>query len=854
MRESGNSMTKFFLNALIVTFTMVGCTLEKHALVEMPKNPTPQSSVEKLIAEMTLEEKISLLGVTDFISHPIDRLGIPALATTDGPVGIRSTHGATAWPAAIAMAATFDPELVGKMAKELGEEARSQNKRLLFGPTVNITRTPWGGRVFESYGEDPFLTSELARAYVTGVQSMGVGTSIKHFAANNQEWGRDHIDVKVSKRALREIYLPAFAAGVNAGTVSVMAAYNKVNGTFCSENAYLLKDILKGEWGFDGFVISDWGGTHSTIAAALNGLDFEMPYPVFFGPKLLSAVKSEKVPVALIDDKARRILNAMERLGLFNDAARASNANVPAETFAIHHPETALKIAQESIVLLKNDKSQLPLPLQKNISLAILGPSATRARTGGGGSSFIHGSPSVTATEGLQQRIQETGAKIDLNVDGGMRLPGDGVQKSEIVSAPIRGEFFNNTELAGQPVSIIETPAIDFNWEWSSPGKSVNVENFSSRWTAAITPRQTGEHVFRITFTQGARVYLDDALIYDHWAMDPDQTQLIDDTIRKSLMAGHTYQLRVEYYKKYGLASLQLELEEPAKFTHSADSVKSQIIDSFVRKADYALLFVGESTKTETESFDRTSMRLSSEQENLILNTAKANPNTIVVVQAGSPIDMTAWASKVRSIVYAWYPGEQGGLAIADILLGTVNPSGRLPISFPKTWADSPVAKAYPGNEGVTAYTDDILVGYRYFDENPNHAAFRFGHGLSYTNFSSKIIKVTPNHSNVTNPDIEVYAKVKNTGNRAGAYVAQLYVSELNPIVNRPIRELKGIKKIYLKPKQTANVKFELNEEAFRHFDDLSNSWIVSPGQYRVELLSEESRPLDKSDITLNSK
>jgi len=808
-----------------------------------------------LISEMTLEEKVSLLSGTGFATRPIDRLGIPALEMTDGPVGIRSGHGTTAWPAGIAMAATFDPELIGKMARELGEEARSQHKRLLLGPTVNITRTPWGGRDFESYGEDPFLTGEMARAFVTGVQSMGVGTSIKHFAVNNQEWGREHIDVHVSERALREIYWPGFFSGVNAGSVSVMAAYNKANGAYCSENTHLLQDILKREWGFNGFVVSDWDGTHSTIAAALNGLDLEMPNPVFFGPKLLSAVHDKKIPTAVIDDKVRRILTVMDRLGIFEGTRPTkSSANGLIKDFASHHPETALKIAQESIVLLKNNHSLLPLPWKKNISVAVLGPSSTRARTGGGGSSFVHDSVAISAADGLRQRIEETGARIVLQVDGSMNLPGDGAHKSEILSSPLRGEFFNNPNLAGQPILNQESPTIDFDWEWGSPGKSVNANKFSARWTAAMTPRQTGEHAFRIAFTQAARVYLDDSPIYDHWSADKNQAQLIEGSVRKSLTAGKTYQLRVEYYKMEGLANLQFEVIEPDHPDESVGTVKTSAIGSSLGHADYAVLFVGQSAKTESESFDRSSLRLSSGQEELILTTAKANPNTIVVVQAGSPIDMTAWASKVRAIIYAWYPGEQGGLAIADVLLGTVNPSGRLPISFPKTWDDSPVSKTYPGVDGVANYTDDIFVGYRYFDLEPNHAAFRFGHGLSYSTFSNKIIAVKALDSDVSHPDIEVRARVKNTGTRTGAYVAQLYVGAINPTVPKPIRELRGFKKVSLRPGQSADVQFKLDTQAFRHFDESRNAWVVSPGRYQISMLSEESRPVVSADITLLAK
>ena len=834
-------MHTVLLMALLVTSAFAGCSLKQAPADAGQTNSADQSRVEKLIGAMTLEEKVSLLGGTGFATRGLDRLGIPALEMTDGPVGVRWGHGVTAWPAAIAMAATFEPELVGKMARELGEEARARDKRLLLGPTVNITRTPWGGRVFESYGEDPFLTSELARAFVTGVQSMGVGTSIKHFAANNQEFARDRIDVRVSERALREIYWPGFAAGVSAGSVSVMAAYNQVNGAYCSENAHLLLDVLKREWGFAGFVVSDWEGTHSTIPAALNGLDLEMPSPLFFGAELLIAVQSGKVPVAVIDDKLRRILGAMERLGLLEGATAK-----PDHAFVLHHPDTALKLAQDSMVLLKNDRSLLPLPMQKNISVAVLGPSATHARTGGGGSSFVRDSASVSAVEGLTRRIQETGAPIALQVDGSMNLPGDGVRESAIVAGPFRGEFFNNPHLDGPPVRRMDAPKIEFDWEWGSPGESINGNQFSARWTAAVTPRKSGIHAFRIAFTQAARVYLGDELIYDHWAVNANQA-LNDDTVRKSLTAGRTYPLRIEYFKLDGLASLQFEVLEPGQFTGAEVAGKPS------GQADYAVLLVGYGAKTESESFDRTDLRLPKEQESLILNTARANPNTIVVVQAGSPIDMTAWAGKVRAILYAWYPGEQGGLAIADVLLGSVNPSGRLPISFPKTWADSPVAKTYPGVDGVATYADDIFVGYRYFDTEPEQVAYRFGYGLSYTTFSSKIINVTALDATVAKPEIAVRARVQNTGDRAGAYVAQLYVGELQPAVARPVRELKGLKQVFLTPGQSAEVEFKLDAQAFRHFDAAGRAWVVSPGRYQISLLSEQAVPVDSADITLHA-
>ena len=826
-------------NALKPGFIISLC-LFLHPIIALATTPEPviEQRLEKLLTAMTLAEKISLIGGGGFATQPIARLGIPALEMTDGPVGVRSGAGLTAWPAAIAMAASFDPALIGHMARELGEEARSQQKRLLLGPTVNIARTPWGGRVFEGFGEDPYLTAELAATYVSGLQSSGVGASIKHFAANNQEWGRDHIDVHVSQRALREIYWPGFAAGVKAGAVSVMAAYNKLNGAYCSENASLLQQVLKQEWGFDGFVVSDWAGTHSTLAASLNGLDLEMPTPVYFGSALQSAVEQGKVAEAVIDDKVRRILRVMFRLGLFEQQPEAKK-------FVSYHPQTSLKIARESIVLLKNQQAVLPLPLHKNITVTVLGPSASRTRSGGGGSSLISDPAAVSALSGLQQRIRETRAPIALQIDDSMTLPGDKVRQSDIIAAPIRGEFFNNPQLSGQPVLQQEFATIDFDWQWEAPDKAVNPNQFSARWSSTLTPKHSGEHVFHMAFTPAARIWLDDQLIYDHWAADANQSPFVDDSLRKTLNAGQTYKLRVEFHKLDGLASMQLDVAEPPPLADKAATVAAQ------QQADYAVLFVGQSVKTESESFDRTSLRLSDAQEQLILKTAAANPNTIVVVQAGAPIDMENWASKVAAIIYAWYPGSQGGLAIADILLGKINPSGRLPVSFPKTWDDSPAAKTYPGVDGVARYDDDIFVGYRHFDQEPQHLAYRFGHGLSYSRFSNRISKLKVLDNTTAHPLVEVQATIKNTGNRAGAYVAQLYVGEKQPLLVRPIKELKGFKKVFLTPGQSSIVKFRLDATAFRHYDEAGNSWIVSPGDYRLSLLSETAEEVAAAGVVL---
>ncbi len=801
--------------------------------------------VEKLLSEMTLNEKVALLGGTGFATRANDRLNIPALEMTDGPVGIRYGQNVTAWPAAIALGSTFDPELINKLGVALGEEARSQNKRMLLGPTVNITRTTWGGRVFESYGEDPKLNAALAAAYIKGVQSQDVITSIKHFAVNNQEWGRGSVDVHVSERALREIYWPAFKAGVDAGSLSVMAAYNKINGVYCSENSHLLQDILKKEFGFTGFVISDWGATHSTVDAALNGLDLEMPVSKYFSFNLVEAVQKQYVANSVVDDKVRRILTAMATIGLIGTKAQTAT---PAIRYSNHHPELALEVAQKSLVLLKNQNHILPLSNKKKMTLALVGPSVTRARTGGGGSSLVHNSVAVSAAVGIAQRLKEWNAPVELVIDDRLRLPGDPIDDSKSVSKPFIGEYFDNPILSGAPTHIQETTKLDFDWEWGTPDSSISGSNgFSARWTGELAATETGVYELWLAFAPAARVFLDDKIIYEHWNINDNQTPLVEARLPVSLKAHQNYKIRIEYYHLDGLANIQLVVRAPSEL-QSANLLASAARTAAA--ADFALVFVGQSAKTESESFDRTSIRLSEEQEKLILKTAAANPQTIVVVQAGSPIDVTPWASKVAAIVYAWYPGEQGGLAIADALFGATNFEGHLPISFPKTWADSPAAALYPGAAGIAQFADDIFVGYRAYDRAPQHLQYRFGYGLSYSEFSAHIAEVDFD-STTENPSAAVTVVVKNKSARAGRFLVQLYVSSVNQKNIRPEKELREFKNISLAAGETKSVTLDLGREAFQFYNEAAKKWQVNSGYYTLSVLNNDTSVADSTTILL---
>ncbi len=677
------------------------------------------------MGRMTLEEKVAVMaGATWMESAPNARLGIPSLKMADGPVGVRSWAGpsaltnaagsklrqvhSTAFPAGVALGATWDPEIAQRVGQALGQEVRALGRNMLLGPSVNIHRTPWAGRNFETYGEDPYLSSRLVVAYIKGMQGEGVIATAKHFAANSQEFERRTIDEKIGERALHEIYFPAFKAAVEeAGVWSVMSAYNKVNGLWCAENPYLLTETLKKRWGFKGFVVSDWGGTHSVIDGAVAGLDIEMPGPEsvrmmlnhdettrqkftggFQTPEnLLPAIASGKAPQTVIDDRVRRMLWAMFSAGILDrtDAA-AGEVDTPAQI------AVARAAATEGIVLLKNERGTLPLEGAKVRSIAVIGPSAAVARTGGGGSSHVSPKYAVSPLDGIRERA---GGKFQVGYALGVTMEGED--------------------------------------------------------------------------------------------QDKDNAALIKEAA------------------------------------------------ALAAKSDVAVVFVGNSAKLESESVDRKTLSLPAGQEELIQAVAAANKNTVVVLIAGSPVLMDGWVGRVPALLTAWYPGQEGGHAIADILFGDANPSGKLPMTFLKEWKDSPAYGHYPGENGVVEYAEGIYVGYRHFDKHNIEPLFPFGHGLSYTTFGYSDLKVSPQRAGVGQA-VEVSLAVRNTGAREGAEVVQLYLKDLHSSVDRPVKELKGFRRVVLKPGETRTVSFTLDRSAMSYYSTARHDWVAEPGTFEVQV------------------
>jgi beta-glucosidase len=696
----------------------------KDAPYKNPKLPVEQR-VEDLLGRMTPRERAEMLSGAGWMeSRPNARLGIPAIKMADGPMGVRNWAGSsavtnaaatppvlsTAFPAGIGMAASWDVELVRREGQVIAQEVKALGRNMILAPTVNINRQPLWGRNFEGYGEDPYLTARMGVAYIEGVQSEKVIATVKHFAANNQEFERHRINEKIDARTLHEIYLPAFQAAVQeAGVWAVMNAYNKVNGSYCAENFYLLSQTLQKRWGFQGFVISDWGSTYSTAATVAAGMNLEMPggeamRTWFAKPetqkdgngagwltpeKVLAAVAAGQLKQEAVDDAARRILRVMFTAGLFE------GANAPGgEVDTPEQRAVAATAAVESIVLLKNEGGLLPLGGSKIRSLAVTGPSAAIARTGGGGSSLVRPKYATRPLDGIQ----------------------------EAVGAPAQVAFARGVAMQGEDAS-----------------------------------RETPE----------AR------------------------------------------------AALREEAAELA------------------RKSDAAIVMVGYSTKLESEGFDRPSMDLPEGQDELIEAVAAANKNTIVVIAAGAPVTMTKWIGRVPAVVQAWYGGQFAGPAIGEILFGMQNPSGKLPVTFPKQWSDSPAYGHYPGENLHVAYEEGVYVGYRGFDQRNVEPLFPFGHGLSYTKFDYSGLKITPAKI-AAGQQVEVTIEVRNAGSRAGAEVVQLYVHDVKSSVDRPVKELKGFRRVMLDPGEARNVSFTLDKSALSFYSAAKDEWVAEPGAFEV--------------------
>lgn len=685
-----------------------------------------EKRIEKLIKKMTLEEKVGLLhGNSKFYVAGVERLGIPEWSLSDGPHGVRAeinrhdwayagwtNDSASYFPTGTAFAAAWNPELAYRRGEVLGEEARWRKKDVLLGPGVNIIRSPLCGRNFEYMSEDPYMNSVLAVAYIKGLQSRDVACSVKHFAVNNQETNRTTVDVECSERALREIYLPAFKAAVQeGGALTVMAAYNKFRGEFCAENNYLVRKILRNEWGFDGVYVTDWGAAHSTVPSMEAGLDLEMGTLIdkyedwYYANPLIEAVKSGKIPMSLVDEKVGDVLRVMIKTNVLDPKKRFG----PGSMNTKEHQQATYDAAAEAIVLLKNQNNLLPLDFSSIKSLAVIGDNATRKHSNGGLSSEIKAVYEVTPLEALRAKW---GDKVDIRF----------AQGYEKLSTFVEGS--NNGQSSG---------------------------TFSSK-------------------------------------------------------------------------------------TQESDALLKEAVE-VARTSDVALLVCGLNHDYDTESFDRLNMDIPYGQVELIQEVVKANPRTIVVMIAGSPLNMAAVDICSPAIVWAWFNGMEGGNALVDVLSGKVNPSGKMPFTTPVSLDQSPAHALgnFPGRDLKVNYEEDILVGYRWFDTKGLPVVYPFGYGLSYTTF---------NYSNL-NTDKKTYDQadtiqatftLTNTGDREGAEVPQLYVSDPVCSVMRPVKELKGFKKVFLKPGESRRITLDIPVSSLAFYSEAQSQFVVEPGEFILQL------------------
>lgn len=794
-----------------------------------------EQKIQQLIKQLTLEEKIDLLGGTGFETKPIDRLGIPSLKMTDGPLGVR-WNKATAFPSGILMAATFNPDLIEQVGKAIAIETKAKGRNVILAPCVNIARIPMGGRNFESFGEDPYLASRMTVSYIKGVQSENVVATVKHFAANNQEHQRMFVDVQVDKRTLNEIYFPAFKAAVKeANVLAVMAAYNKVNGFYCSDNKYLLKTTLKNKWNFRGLVMSDWGAVHSTELTFKNGLDLEMPDGKFLNRKtLLHKIKNGELSEDELNDKISRLLRIMFKIDLF-DKYKYDSTKVN----TIEHQNLALEVAKEGMVLLKNENYLLPLDLSKINSLAVIGPTSNVAIYGGGGSSMVSPIKTVSPLEALQNKI---GDKVKINFDQGDLLMGFiQIIKPEFLYPDrngkengLKGEYFDNIDLKGYPKRARIDKNLNFDWENEAPFPDFSKDFFSVRWTGYIKVDKSGKYLIQVSSDDGVRLFIDDKLVIDNWN---DHAELTN-SYPLTFTANKFYKIKLEYYERSGAAICRFGLRE------QKDDLITQAVKT-AKKSDVTLVFVGTNFVSESEGFDRKDLFLPGKQEQLIDEISKVNKNTIVILTTGSPVLMNNWIDKVPAVLQTWFGGEQIGNAIADILLGNTNPSCKLPITFPIQWEDCSAFKTYTVEDGVSRYNDQIFVGYRHFDKYNIEPLFPFGFGLSYSTFEFSDLKVSKNNF-TQDEQIEISCKVKNTGTRTGKEVVQLYIIDLKSSLPRPVKELKRFSKIELNPGESKEIRFILNSEDFKFFEPDIDDWKLESGEFKI-MIGNSSRDIKLS-------
>jgi beta-glucosidase len=828
---------------------LLGCALtmavQATAQAPVPDSPAIEAQARAMVAKLTLEQKIELLGgVNEMFTHPAPAIGLPRFKMSDASVGVRTWGPTTAYAGGVALAATWDREFARRLGEGLGRDARARSVNFLLGPGVNIARSPVTGRNFEYLSEDPFLNAAMVVPYIEGVQSQGVVATVKHFALNNQEFNRHNTDSQADERTMREIYLPAFEAAVTKGHVdAVMDSYNLINGAHATQNQFLNLKVLKGDWGFQGILMSDWDATYDGVAAANNGLDLEMPNARFMDAQtLVPAVKNGLVKESTIDDKVMRLLRVGLRYG-FLDRPQWAPAY---STYSVADRAVALDGARESLTLLRNEGGVLPLDPAKVKTIAVIGPSAYPAVTGGGGSSEAQAFDSVSILTGIANLL---GPDVHVLYSRGLPDMNEVFWKShwesgvEVATFPSRN-FTGTPETAKVPVIAEWKP----DW-WGPADKSPRC----IRYSASFKADKAGKYLL-LAAAAGSDTFkasIDGRVLQSSHNVEGQAPQFwtID------LNAGQKVNIVADYLP--GFAGVRFGMGMALE----KDLVSAEAAE-FAAKADVAVVAVGFSGSTESEGGDRT-FQLPWGQEALIKAVAEANSRTIVTLTGGGGTDMRNWLDKVPAVLHAWYPGQEGGTAVAEVLFGKHNPEGKLPVSFDRSLEENPSAAYYYPVAGADTslhvaednkppvdyviphvnYGDKLMVGYRYWTTTGKHPLFPFGFGLSYTTFSFANLQAPATAA--SGSTVPVSFDVTNTGSVAGAEVAQLYVSDPSTKVSRPERELKGFEKVRLAPGETKHVTLNLDARAFSYWDEAAHKWTIDPGKFVIRVGdSSESTPL----------
>ncbi|KAI1870914.1 hypothetical protein JX265_005954 [Neoarthrinium moseri] len=811
----------------------------------IPKD-SRQTAREKLAA-LDLEEKVSLLTAADFWrTKSIPEKGIPAIKTSDGPNGARGGifvggTKAALFPCGISLAATWNKSLLYKVGQHLADETKARSANLLLAPTVCMHRHPLGGRNFESFSEDPLLTGKLASQYIQGLQSKGVGAAIKHFVANEQETFRMTIDSIMMERPLRELYLRPFEIAIReANPWAVMSSYNLINGVHADENIHTLKDILRGEWGYDGAVISDWGGTNSTAESLKAGCDIEFPFSTKWRfEKVLQALRDGKLLKEDIDRAAENVLTLVDR-------TKGNDMSEEAAEREDNREETRLLIRQagaEGLTLLKNEGNILPIN-PKTARVAVIGPNANRAIAGGGGSASLNPYYNTLPLDSIRAAAQNEvtyaqGCHIYKWLPVASRYCTDKSGKPCVTL-----EWFSGDQFQGDVVVQQRRTNTDlFLWD-SAPLAELGPQ-WSAVATTYLTPTQTGKHTISYMTVGPGRLFVDGKLALDLWDWTEEGEAMFDGSIdymvEVDMQAGKPVELRVEMTNelrpiakqkvfnmthRYGGCRIGFKQEDAVDYLQEA-------IDA-AKAADVAVVVIGLDAEWESEGYDRKTMDLPSDgsQDRLVEAIVKANPRTVVVNQSGSPVTMP-WADKVPTILQAWYQGQEAGNALADVLFGFKNPSGKLPCTFPRRIEDTPAYHNWPGENLRVLYGEGLYIGYRHYDRAQIAPLFAFGHGLSYTTFEYGRVSVSQKTLGADAP-IHMIMAVTNTGSVAGSETIQIYVRDEKSKLPRPEKELVAFEKVSLEPDETKHITIPLDKYAVGYYDDSLRTWIAEEGTFKI--------------------